>query len=130
MALSIEKNSLSIRSRSKTKVMVTKGDIFPCISFSRLSTKHVCLPLILFLIYFSVRLLLVLRGYSFLSSPQQSCHYDLRLRRISIPDVIHYIFVLILQKEPVFPFLMLSAKQANYSYHFYNVFVSYDAFLK
>jgi len=49
---------------------------------------------------------------------------DLRLRRISIPDIIHYIFCLIfiLQKEPVFPFLMLSAKQGNYWYHFYNVF--------
>ena len=41
----------------------------------------------------------------------------------SIPDFIHYIFsILILQKEPVFPFLMLSAKQENYWYHFYNVF--------
>ena len=49
---------------------------------------------------------------------------DLRLRGISIPDVIHYIYfpILILQKEPVFPFLMLSAKQGNYWYHFYNVF--------
>ena len=42
---------------------------------------------------------------------------DLRLRRISIPDLI-----LILEKEPVFPFSMLSAKQGNYWYHFYNVF--------
>ena len=34
------------------------------------------------------------------------------LRRISIPDFIHYYFcpILILEKEPVFPFLMLSAK--------------------
>ena len=42
----------------------------------------------------------------------------------SIPDFIHYIFcpIFILQKEPVFPFLMLSAKQGNYWYHFYNVF--------
>jgi len=49
---------------------------------------------------------------------------DLRLRRISIPDFIHYIFcsILILQKEPVFHFLMPSAKQGNYWYHFYNVF--------
>jgi len=30
----------------------------------------------------------------------------------SIPDVIHYI--LILEKEPVFPFLMFSAKHGNY----------------
>ena len=34
----------------------------------------------------------------------------------SIPDFIHYIYfpILILEKEPVFPFLMLSAKQGNY----------------
>ena len=49
---------------------------------------------------------------------------DLRFRRISIPDLIHYIYFpfLILEKEPVFPFLMLSAKQGKYWYHFYNVF--------
>ena len=42
----------------------------------------------------------------------------------SIPDFIHYIYfpILILEKEPVFPFLMFSAKQGNYWYHFYNVF--------
>ena len=38
------------------------------------------------------------------------------------PDFIHCIFVLILQKEPVFLCLMLSAKQGNNWYHFYNVF--------
>ena len=34
----------------------------------------------------------------------------------SIPDFIHYIFfpILILQEEPVFPFLMCGAKQQNY----------------
>ena len=35
---------------------------------------------------------------------------------------LHYCLILILQKEPVFPFSMLSAKQGNYWYHFYNVF--------
>ena len=42
----------------------------------------------------------------------------------SIPDFIHYIYfpILILEKEPVFPFLMFSDKQGNYWYHFYNVF--------
>jgi len=29
---------------------------------------------------------------------------------------------LILEKEPVFPILMFSAKQESYWYHFYNVF--------
>ena len=42
----------------------------------------------------------------------------------SIPDFIHYIYfpILILEKEPVFPFWMFSAKQGNYWYHLYNVF--------
>ena len=35
---------------------------------------------------------------------------------------LHYFLILILKKEPVFPFSMLSAKQGNYWYHFYNVF--------
>ena len=34
----------------------------------------------------------------------------------------HYFLILILEKEPVFPFSMLGAKQGNYWYHFYNVF--------
>ena len=49
---------------------------------------------------------------------------DLRPRRISIPDYINYKCypIFILQKEPVFPFVMLCAKQGHYWYHFYNVF--------
>ena len=45
------------------------------------------------------------------------------LEGFSIPDFIHYIYfpILILEKEPIFPFLMLSAKQGYYWYHFYNV---------
>ena len=35
---------------------------------------------------------------------------------------LRYFLILILEKEPVFPFLMFSAKQVNYWYHFYNVF--------
>ena len=35
---------------------------------------------------------------------------------------LHYFLILILAKEPVFPFSMLSAKQGNYWYHFYSVF--------
>ena len=34
----------------------------------------------------------------------------------------HYFLILILEKEPVFPFSMLSAKQGNYWYHLYYVF--------
>ena len=35
---------------------------------------------------------------------------------------LHYFLILILEKEPGFPFSMLSDKQGNYWYHFYNVF--------
>ena len=35
---------------------------------------------------------------------------------------LHYLLILILDKEPVFPFSMFSAKQGNYWYHFCNVF--------
>ena len=35
---------------------------------------------------------------------------------------LHYYLILILEKEPVFPFSMFSAKQGNYWYYFYNVF--------
>jgi len=36
--------------------------------------------------------------------------------RFSLRDFIYYIYfpILILEKEPVFPFLMFSAKQGNY----------------
>ena len=58
----------------------------------------------------------------FLSPPQRPMTSD--FEGFTIPDLIHYIYfpILILEKEPVFPFLMLSAKQGNYWYHFYNVF--------
>ena len=74
-------------------------------------------------VFFSVRLLSVLRGHSiFLSPPQQPMTSD--FEGFSIPDFIHniYFHILILEKEPVFPFLMFSAKQGNYWYCFYNVF--------
>ena len=76
-----------------------------------------------FCFVFSIRLLLVLHDHSFFFIPATTAN-DLRLRRISIPDFINEIFcpIFILQKEPVFPSLMLSAKQGNYWYHFYNVF--------
>ena len=73
--------------------------------------------------FFSVRLLSVLRDHSVFSSPpERPMTYD--FAGFSIPDLIHYIFcpIFILQKEPVFPFLMLSAKQVYCWYHFYNVF--------
>ena len=83
------------------------------------------LTIIIFFIFyfFRVRLLSVLRGYSFLlSPPQQPMTSD--FEGFSIPDFIHFIYypILILEKEPVFPFWMFSAKQGNCWYHFYNVF--------
>ena len=74
----------------------------------------------LFYLFFSVRLLSVLRGHSrfFSSPPQRPISSD--FEGFSIPDFIHYIFTL--EKEPEFLFSMFSAKQVNYWYHFYNVF--------
>ena len=64
-----------------------------------------------FLIFFSVRLLSVLHGHLVFSSPPQRPMIS-DFEGFSIPDVIHYIYfpILILEKEPVFPFLMFSAK--------------------
>ena len=58
----------------------------------------------------------------FTSPPQRPMTSD--WEGFSIPDFIHYIYfpILIPEKEPVFPFSMLSAKQGNYWYHFYNAF--------
>ena len=71
---------------------------------------------------FSGRLLSVLRGHSVFSSPPQRPMTS-DFEGFSIPDFIHYIYVpiLILEKEPVFPFWMFSAKQGHYLYPFYNV---------
>ena len=51
-----------------------------------------------FFYFFSVRLLSVLRGHSVFFIPATTAN-DLRLRRISIPDLIHYIYFLILILE-------------------------------
>ena len=79
--------------------------------------------MIIIFYFFSVRLLALLCGHSFFSSPpQQPMTSD--FEGFSIPDFIHYIYfyIFILEKEPVFPFLMFSAKQGHYWYHFYYVF--------
>ena len=77
----------------------------------------------LYFMFLSVRLLSVLRDPSVFSSPPQRPITSV-FEGFSIPDFIHCMFcpILILQKEPVFPCLMLSAEQGNYWYHFYNVF--------
>ena len=43
-------------------------------------------------------------------------YFGLIKKKNSIPDFIFYIYfsILILEKEPVFPFLMFIAKQGNY----------------
>ena len=55
--------------------------------------------------YFSVRLVSVQRDHSVLFIPATTDN-DLRPRRISIPDVIHFIFILsiFLRKSQYFPF--------------------------
>ena len=102
----------------------------PCFLYSECVCFHVFYQVyqtgftcFLFVCFFSVRLLSVLRGHSIFSSPpQQPMTSD--FEGFSIPDFIHniYFHILILEKEPVFPFLMFSAKQGNYWYCFYNVF--------
>ena len=76
------------------------------------------------LFFFSVRLLSVLRGHSVCLIPVTTVN-DLRLQRISIPDLIHYIYfhILFLEKNStVFPFSMLSAKQRELLSPFFDVF--------
>ena len=83
------------------------------------------LPLFLFFIlnfFFSVRHLSVLRGHSFFH-PLHSGQWPPTLKDVYTRYYpLHYFLILILEKEPVFPFSMLSAKQGHYWYHFYNVF--------
>ena len=80
--------------------------------------------LVFFLHFFSIQLLSVLRGHSFFPSRRATTANDLRLRRIFIQILLITFFfpILILEKEQVFPFFILSAKRGNYWYHFYNVF--------
>ena len=77
--------------------------------------------MVLFQFFFSVRLLSVLRGHSFFSSPPQRPMTS-DFEGFSIPDCIHYIYFPIFRKSQYFPFWMFSAKQGHYCYHFYNVF--------
>ena len=73
--------------------------------------------------FFGVRLLSVLLGHAFFSSPlQRPMTSD--FKGLIIPDFIHFIYfpVLILEKDPVFPFWIFSAKQGHYWYYFHNVF--------
>ena len=65
-------------------------------------------------------------AWSFVFFSPTTTANDLRLRKDFLSQILSITFdffpILILQKEPVFPFSMLSAKQGNYWYHFYNVF--------
>ena len=62
------------------------------------------------------RFCMVIRVFSSPPQRQMTCDFE----GCSIPDCIHYIYfpIIILEKEPVFLFLMFSAKQGNYLYHF------------
>ena len=77
-----------------------------------------------FLLMFSVRLLSVQRGHSLFSSPPQLPIQWTPTSKDLYPRFypLHVCPILILQKEPVFPVLMLNAKQRNNWYYFYNAF--------
>ena len=74
-------------------------------------------------LFFSIRLLLHLRGHSFFSSPPQRPMTS-DFKGFSIQDFIHYIFFSYLNssERASISILMLSVKQGNYWYHFYYVF--------
>ena len=66
-------------------------------------------------VFFSVRLF-VGSTWSFVFFIPQKRPMTSNFEGFSIPDFIHYIYfpILILEKEPAFPFWMFSAKQGNY----------------
>ena len=76
-----------------------------------LHQKHVILQLFIILAFHFCRFSVVI---CFSSPPQRPMTSD--FEGFSMPDFIHYIYfpILILEKEPVFPFLMFSAEQGNY----------------
>ena len=83
------------------------------------NTYSILVRFTLSLFIFSVRLLPVLRGHSvFSSSPQRPMTSD--FEGFLIPDFIH--IHLNYSERASISLLMLSAKQRNYWYHFYNVF--------
>ena len=72
------------------------------------------------LVFFSVRLLSVLRGHSVLSSPpQRPMTSDFLSQIVSITFIFLSWF---LRKSQYFPFWMFSSKQGHYWYHFSKVF--------
>ena len=75
---------------------------------------NVVMLMVMCFCFFSVRLLSVLRCHSFFSSPPQRPMTS-DFEGFSIPDFIHYIYfpIFILEKEPVFPFLMFNHKQGS-----------------
>ena len=90
-------------------LLVYLSSIITGISFYKLVTFH---EYIIFLTAFGIyRFCVVIRFF----------HLWLNLSQ-SLIIIYYFCPILILEKEPVFPFLMLSAKQGNYWYHFYNVF--------
>ena len=72
---------------------------------------------------FSVRHLSVLRFIRFFH-PRHNGQWPPTSKDFlsQILSITLYFPILILEKEPVFPFLMFSAKQRHYWYHFFNVF--------
>ena len=90
----------------------------------RMNKTWLCATLVFIFLPFFKRSTFVGSAWSFGFFIPATTANDLNFEGFTIPDLIHYIYfpILILEKEPVFPFLMFSAKQGNYWYHFYNVF--------
>ena len=126
-----QRRSCALKSFGQKDRRTTHGQSISCIPLQTLFAgvqtyfmKSLCsiCNMVVFLRFFNVRLWSALRGHSFFH-PRHSSQWpptskDFYTR--SCP--LHYFLILILEKEPVFPFLMFSAKQVNYWYHFYNVF--------
>ena len=94
-----------------------------CLLCDQVVVGFLYISFFLFFFSFYFCLLSFLRGHSvFPSLPQRPMTSD--FEGFSIPDIIHYIFFYLNSSERagIFPFLMLSAKQEYYWYHFYNVF--------
>ena len=79
--------------KPKSAVNAAKQKFGKCLLFK--STRVIFKEIVwsFFLFVFSVQILSVLRGHSFFFIPATTAN-DLRLRRISIPDLIHYIIFL------------------------------------
>ena len=99
-----------------------KGGYIFFINLDTVFTKDIKLRNNFIFYFFSVRLLSVLRCHSFFHPRHNGQWLPTSKDFYTRSYPLHCFLIFILEKEPVFPFSMLSAKQGNYWYHFYNVF--------